>query len=587
MSKPRMVQRDRRWTMLAALLLALTAFLYLPVAGFPFLQLDDNPRLLQTDVAKAGLSWAFSNSFAWQPVTWLSHRVDFMMFGVQNARNHHLVSLLLHLANTGLLFWFLAKVTGERGASLFAAALFALHPLRVESVAWVSGRGDLLAGLFVLLALESHRRGRWWAAVLFAACGMMSSPAAAPLALLLFLLDYWVLKRPVNWLETGPLALLGVIALVLRATGGPDHETLLRTTAAMPGLGGLAGQALATVWPIGLSIARVQSGNLFVGLAVGAAIAGLIWLVREPMTRLGASWFVLLILPSLLLPSVWGFADHTTYLPQMGLMMALVWAVRQWWPIAAKGVVAVMIALLVLSWGQLHNFEGTVPLLTNAIAVNPANQEARLGLGLALAGLSKQAAAAEQLATVTKARPDSELAWLGYGRALTSQRRVENALSVMDEAMKRFPQSAEVRFERGIALQNVNRVPEAEQCFIEALNLGLDARNGAIAYNNLGTYAAQRNEIPKAEKYFEQAFTLNLGFALAHRNYAMTLVAQKQLQKAIDHLQRKAVLWTNNDRLVGEYLAALMTESYREQYKKEMEQAAIEKELEKKALEKR
>jgi Flp pilus assembly protein TadD len=201
--------------------------------------------------------------------------------------------------------------------------------------------------------------------------------------------------------------------------------------------------------------------------------------------------------------------------------------------------------------------------------------------------MSNPAAAAEQLAVVTKARPDSELAWVGYGRALTSQRRAADALRVLDEAVKRLPQSAEARFERGIALQNVNRVPEAEQNFIEALNLGLDARNGAIAYNNLGSYAAQRQEIAQAQKYFEQAFKLDLGFALAHRNYAMTLVAQKQLQKAIDHLQRKAVLWTNNDRLVGEYLAALMTQNYQEQYKKEQEQVALEKAAEKKAAEKK
>jgi tetratricopeptide (TPR) repeat protein len=338
---------------------------------------------------------------------------------------------------------------------------------------------------------------------------------------------------------------------------------------------------------VGLSIARVQGGNLFVGLATGMALASLIWLVREPMTKLGAAWFILFVLPSLLLPSVWGFADHSTYLPQMGLMMALVWSVRQWWRIAAKGAVVLLVAWLALSWVQLHHFQGTVPLLANAIAVNPANPEARLGLGLALAGMSNPAAAAEQLAVVTKARPDSELAWVGYGRALTSQRRAADALRVLDEAVKRLPQSAEARFERGIALQNVNRVPEAEQNFIEALNLGLDARNGAIAYNNLGSYAAQRQEIAQAQKYFEQAFKLDLGFALAHRNYAMTLVAQKQLQKAIDHLQRKAVLWTNNDRLVGEYLAALMTQNYQEQYKKEQEQVALEKAAEKKAAEKK
>ena len=113
------------------------------------------------------------------------------------------------------------------------------------------------------------------------------------------------------------------------------------------------------------------------------------------------------------------------------------------------------------------------------------------------------------------------------------------------------------------------------------------SRTGAIAYNNLGSYAAQRQQYAQAEKYFEQAFTLDLGFALAHRNYAMSLVAQKQRAKAINHLETKATLWTNNDRLVGEYLASLMTQVYTERYQKDQEQMALEQAAEKKVIEQR
>jgi tetratricopeptide (TPR) repeat protein len=576
--------------MLAALLLAVVALLYSPVAGFPFLQLDDNPRLLQQDLAKAGAGWAFNNGFAWQPATWLSHQAAFRLFGFQSAGNHHLVNLLLHLANTGLLFWFLAKLTGERIPGLIAAGLFAVHPLRVESVAWVSGRGDLLAALFVLLALEAYRREKRWMVIPLATLAMLASPAAAPIALVLYLLDRLFLERSPDPRVMVPLAFLGAVALTLRATGGPDHDTLLPAKALIPGLGGLAGQILSAFWPAGLSIARVPGGNSLVtialALALGALLTGAVWLGRNPVAKLGAAWFILLLSPSLLLPSVWGYADHQSYLPHLGLVMALVWAIpTSWRPLAGKVALVVLLAAAALSWVHLHHFQGTVPLLQQVLTVDPSNDEARLGLGLALAGQSSFVAAENHLAMVTRTRPDSALAWVGYGRALTSQRKAVEALAVMDQAVSKVPQSADARFERGIALQNVNRLAEAEQSFIEALNLGLDPRSGAIAYNNLGTYAAQRNEIQKAEKYFEQAFTLDLGFALAHRNYAMTLVAQKQRQKAIDHLQRKAVLWTNNDRLVGEYLAAIMTEAYGEQYKKEQEQMALEQAAEMKALE--
>ncbi|MBY0504277.1 MAG: tetratricopeptide repeat protein [Bryobacteraceae bacterium] len=579
------VQRDRRWLLLPAVLLALAALLYLPVTGFPFLQIDDNPHLLQEDLPRVGSGWAFQNAFAWQPLTWMSHQLDFRLFGFENAGRHHLMSLLLHLANVGLFFWWLRKLTGKNEASLAAAALFALHPLRVESVAWISGRGDLLAAFCALLALEAHRRGRWWAVIPLAGLAMMASPAAALLGLVILALDLWVLDRPVLWPETGPVLALGALALFLRATGGPDHDVLLPATPAVP-FSALPGHLLATLWPGGLSIARMPQTS-WAWSGAGVALLGLFavalrWL--SGVAKWGIAAFVFLLLPGLLLPSVWGHADHATYLPHLGLVAAISFALPGPW---LKGVAFPVVLFLPLSWVHLHHFAGTIPLLQQALAVDPANHEARLGLGLALAGEGKAVQAEKELRAVTQARPDSAIAWVGYARALTAQKKPADALRATEQALQKVPKSAEARFERGIALQNLNRVPEAEQSFIDALNAGLERRNGAIAYNNLGSYAAQRQDFARAEKFFEQAFLLDLGFALAHRNYAMSLVAQKQRAKAINHLQNKALLWTNNNQLVGEYLAALMNENYAEQYKKEQEQALREQELERKAMQER
>jgi len=591
MSKSPIVQRDRRWTFPAAALLAFVALLYLPVAGFPFLQIDDNPHLLQQDLAHLGFGWAFTNGFAWQPLTWLSHQLDFRLFGFQDAGRHHVVNLLLHLLNTGLFFWWLSKVSGQAGASLAAAALFALHPLRVESVAWVSGRGDLLATLLVLLALEAHRRERRWAVIVLSALAMMASPVAAPVGLVLMALDVWVLGRPLAWREVGPVLALGVVALVLRAMGGPDHAVLLAPSSLsspfMRDLSAWFGLAMSTFWPTNLAIVRppeVSGFSSMLGLILLPVVFLSIRMAPAFLTKVGLVWCLALLIPAFALPSVWGHADHNTYLPHLGLITALVFAVPTAWRAVAGKVLAIpLLALAALSWTHLNHFRGTVPLLQHAIEVDPANIEARLGLGLALAGQGQFVDAEAQLKLVTQARPDSATAWVAYGRALTSQKKAPEAFAVMEQAVKRLPQSADAIFERGIALNNLNRIPEAEQSFVTALNLGLDARTGAIAYNNLGSYAAQRQELGKAEKYFEQAFLLDLGFALAHRNYAMSLVAQKQREKAIQHLERKAVLWTNNDRLVGEYLAALMNERYSEQYQKNREQMQREQELEKKA----
>ena len=265
MSKSPTAQPDRRWLFLSAALLAVVTLLYFPVANFPFLQIDDNPHLLQEDLAHIGAAWSYTNPFAWQPLTWMSHQMDFQWFGFADAGPHHLMSLILHLANTGLFFRWLRKVTGESGPSLAAAALFALHPLRVESVAWVSGRGDLLATLFVLLALEAHRRDRWWAVIPLAGLAMMASPAAALFGLVLMALDLWVRPRALAWRELGPILALGALALTLRATGGPDHVTLLTAvTTPSPILRGLTAFAqllCSTFWPIHLTIARPPAGD--------------------------------------------------------------------------------------------------------------------------------------------------------------------------------------------------------------------------------------------------------------------------------------------------------------------------------------
>lgn len=589
MSKSRIVQRDLRWPMLAALLLASVALLYSPIRGFPFLQLDDNPRLLQQNLAQLSFGWAFNNPFAWQPLTWMSHQLDFRLFGFQNAGPHHLVNLILHLANTGLFFWLLTKLTHAPRPSLAAASLFALHPLRVESVAWVSGRGDLLAAFFALLALEMHRQGRWWALVALGALAMMASPAAAPFALLVFALDRFVLERKHDWRALAPLAAIGLVSLVLRATGGPNHETLLPALSppspVLRAYATLADALLSTLWPINLTIARPHESTGFTSIAGLLLLAVLLLLLRiaTPWVRFGLLWFFATILPAMFLPSVWGPADHTLYLPHLGLMLALVFAVPEpWQSLAGKLASLPLLASLVLSWTHLHHFEGTIPLLLNATQIHPANHEAQLGLGLALAGQGTPAEAEKYLAAVAKARPDSALAWVHHGRALTAQKRFAEALTVLETARKQLPRSADVRFELGIAMQNNNRRPDAERLFVEALNLGLDARTGAIAYNNLGSYAADRREFPQAEKYFEQAFNLDLGFALAHRNYAMVLVAQDQRAKALRHLEQKALLWTGNNQMVGEYFAELMRQAYAEEAKKERALAEIEREVERK-----
>ncbi|TAL17595.1 tetratricopeptide repeat protein [bacterium] len=378
------------WTAIfAALLAALVLAVYWQTTGFELINLDDFDYTLQNPVVSGGLTSSGIREaltsiplHVYMPVPLLSHMADIEFFG-PNPGRFHLVNTLIHLFNTLLLFFFLRRATGSPWKSFFAAALWALHPLRVESVAWVAERKDLLSGFFFLaglLAYLEYARSRklfLYAAALFAMLlGLASKPILVVFPLVLLIVDFWPLarKEPVKklLLEKIPFFVLSVFFSALTIVS--QSATIRTDEMSVPAR--LADTATSyfhylklTFWPFGLIMEdRGTAASLTGFWAAGAglliiAITFMAWKLRKaaPAVTAGWCWYLAALFPvSGVVPlNFYIVADHFTYLPHVGLMIALVWGaerlytgyVKEARPLAAAGLVLIAV-LTVLSFRQ-------------------------------------------------------------------------------------------------------------------------------------------------------------------------------------------------------------------------------------------
>ncbi len=357
----------RKWAAMAALAVLVTA-VFLPVAGNGFIDLDDGKYVTQNPWVSGGLTWKgaawavtdMSHSSNWHPLTWLSHMLDVQLFGLR-AGPHHLVSLALHLAGVLLLFLALAALTGHYWPSLFAAALFGIHPLHVESVAWVAERKDVLSAFFWMAGLSAYARyvrrpsaGRRAAIFLPLVLGLTAKAMLVTFPLVLLLLDVWPLAR---WrpaaggriagrllAEKAPLFALSLVfsglAFVAQRAGGAVRN--FEDYPFLPRLGNTlisyAAYALKTVWPSGLIIFYPHPRG---GLPWLEAVASLVLLAAvtwgvlrlgrvRPYLAVGWFWYLGTLVPVIGLVQIGGQAraDRYTYLPLIGLFIGAAWGWR-------------------------------------------------------------------------------------------------------------------------------------------------------------------------------------------------------------------------------------------------------------------
>jgi Flp pilus assembly protein TadD len=560
---------------LAVLVLAV----YLPVGGHGFLIYDDNGYVTENRRVLAGLSpesvaWAFSDLGAtgnWHPLTWLSHMLDVQLFGLRPGA-HHLVNLGLHAANALLLFGLLLALTGARWRSLFVAALFAVHPLHVESVAWIAERKDVLSTFFGLASLLAYLRyarapgaRRYAVVVVLFTLSLMAKPMLVTLPALLLLLDFW----PLNRFGAGARRLLleKVPLLAVSLAFAAVAFVAQARSASLGALGGatlplrLANAATAyltylarTLWPVDLAVFYPYplhpppGWQVAAALLVLAALTALTLLARPrfPFLPVGWLWFVVGLLPVIGLVQVGGqaLADRYTYVPLTGLFVIVAWggsafaggnAVRA--RLAAGVAALLVVGLAVVAAIQVRYWADDVSLFGRTLAVTGDNWPIEDNMGLALLKLGRTAEAVSHFRNALRINPTDGKAYLSLGAALSGLGAERESRFAYEQALRFGQQSAEAHYNLGVLLAGQGNAGEAERHYREAIRIdpGL-----ADAYNNLAMIDYARGDYGEAEALLSRALQLNPRDELAHLN----LGSLKQLQG-------------NRDEAAAHYRAAL------------------------------
>ncbi len=502
---------------LPALLLAvLVAGVLSPVLANEFLDYDDDVYVTENPQVRRGLSlagarWALTSTEAanWFPLTRLSHQADVAWHGL-DPRGHHLTNLALHAANSALLFALLRALTGALWPSLFAAALFGLHPLHVEPVAWVAERKELLALLLGLLTLVAYRRyasrpgpGRLVPVALLLALALMAKPVVVTLPFVMLLLDYWPLgrlrgpggARVLGRLVAEKLPLLALAAaaswLTLLAQGRSGATAMTAVAFPVRAVNAVVSCARylgKTVWPARLSFFYPHPDGFWpAGAALGAlallvAVSVLAWRERRRRPWLGTGWLWYLgtLVPMLgLVQAGWqAMADRYAYLPLIGIFTAAAWAGSQLaasgrgrrLAVAAAGIAA-LAACAVLARAQAAVWHDSESLYAHAVAVDGDNWLARQNLGSRLIEAGKPAAALPHLEAAVRLRPGHAKAWYNLGGALYALGRHPEAIKVYEQTVALDPGYADAWANLGASHYALGNLGEALAASDRALAL--------------------------------------------------------------------------------------------------------------------
>ena len=484
---------------IAFLLAAITFLLYASVLKFDFLNWDDQSYVTENDHVKGGLTptgvtWAFvkSHSANWHPITWLSHMLDVSMFGM-NPAGHHATNVVFHVANTVLLLLLLWQMTRSVWRSAMVAALFALHPLHVESVAWVAERKDVLSAFFGILTLMAYTyyvgeskvsglKAKVWYAVTLGlfALGLMSKPMLVTWPFVMLLLDFWPLGRAgvadERWrmeggkvwgklvLEKIPFFALAIgscaVTLIAQKQGGA-----VASVESLPISYRLQNAAIAYTeylakffWPVNLSPiyphpAQWETWKVVGSVVVLVGLSALAWFGRRrfPYGVAGWFWFLGTLVPVIGIVQVGSqaFADRYTYLPQIGLVMLLVWltaevAGKLHLPKMISGTLTVAI-LATLSWrtmDQLIVWKNTETLFRHTLGLSPNNTQALNGLGGHYIKIGRIEEGKQLLEQVIQLEPTFVEARGSLADALDSEGRYREAIEQYEAALVLQPDNA-------------------------------------------------------------------------------------------------------------------------------------------------
>ena len=595
-------------------LIALTWFVFGQTLGHDFVSYDDHVYIQDNPIVRNGLSaegliWAFTHSHAsnWHPLTTLSHMIDCQLFGL-NPRGHHFTNVLLHAIAVLLLFLVLRQMTGAFWQSAFVAALFAIHPLHVESVAWVAERKDVLSGVFFMLTLGAYERyvrchtfGRYLFVMLVFALGLMSKPMLVTVPLVLLLLDYWPLRRFANKSSVASRLVFEKVPL-LALSAASCAATILAQKTAVSSLEELPfsfriSNAVITyvayVWqmlrPTKLAVFyphpydRLPLWEILLAAGLLVIITVIVFALRrkQPYFVTGWFWYLIMLVPviGVIQVGVQARADRYTYLPHIGLYVALTWAStdftaswRRHREILGFAASALIALLSWCAWRQTGYWKNSETLWTHTLAVTSDNSVAHNNLGLlrmqegraddAIA-LYHEALKIRSERAETRNNPANALIYNNLGNAMLRKGLPDDAIPYYNRALAIRPDYADGHYNLGCALLKKGEVNDAIAHWQKALAI---KPNDGDVHTSLGNAFLRKGLVREAITHYEQALEVAPQDALARNNLAWILATSSDASvrdgtKAVELAQQAVQLSSDGDPNFLRTLAAARAEA--------------------------
>ena len=560
----------------------------------------DDPRYVYQNIRItsglniAGVAWAFTHIHAenWHPLTTITHMLDCQLYGL-NAGGHHFTNVLFHTVAVVLLFLVLQQMTGALWRSAFVAAVFAIHPLHVESVAWMAERKDVLSGVFFMLTLLAYVHyarapsiWRYLMVVFVLALGLMSKPMLVTLPFVLLLLDYWPLRRITEQRSDVGRHLLSLLLekiLLVALSAVSSVVTFLAQRGALGWTEQLpmlarVNNALVTYlvyvlqmfWPVNLAVFyphpenRLAPWQISLALAVfiGVTMAAVILRKKAPYLITGWFWYLGMLVPVIGLVQVgWqGHADRYTYLPQIGLYIAGTWAVadltaswRRRHIFLGAAALLVIGALSCCAWIQTSYWRDSETLFTHALAVTRHNDVAENNLGIIFLQKGQLDDAISRLQAAIDLRPENGPAHNNLAKALLQKGRIAEAMVHYRKFLEIEPKNVEARNILGTALIQQGRIREAIEQWQDAL--AIEPENGNAASNLAWVFATCPDDSirdgRRAVELAEKALRLSGGkIPMVFRVLAAAYAENGRFSQAIETAQRGADLANNQDNRV-------------------------------------
>jgi protein O-mannosyl-transferase len=567
--------------------------IYWPVQNFEFIIYDDYLYVIENFKIQSGITWgSIAGTFTdihtsnWHPLTMMSHMLDWQLFG-SRAGGHHWTSVIIHIFNTVSLFLLLNNLTGTIWRSAFAAALFAVHPINVESVAWIAERKNVLSTFFWILTMLSYAWyvkqpswKRYLPVFLCFALGLMSKPMLVTLPFVLLLLDYWPLNRTsidtqkenrtdiqtfyqagktklrFLILEKIPLFILTAISICLTVYAAKNSSTIADDMILLPkrfynAIFSYVLYLKKLLWPTNLAIfypyADIQICQVLPAALLLIFVTAIFckYYKKYPYMAVGWFWYLGTLVPVIGIVQVGeqAIADRYAYIPFIGIFIILSWAIAEtvknplWQKITSIAAVIILISLSVTAHSQVMYWKTSFSLFKNTLNVTEGNAVAHICMGAELMRENRIDEAIAQFNTAININPKDPvnyMAFIGLGQAFSLQNKKIEAIAAFKQALSINPKFDEAYYNIGLVLYQIGRMDEAIVEYKKAVALNKDRPN---YHSSLGNVYMRQGKVKEAEKEYNEVLRIQPDNAGAHNNLAMVLMQQGRIDEAIKHFR--------------------------------------------------